>query len=81
MSDERHSITAPELASVLLKALGIHWVVSALLMVPNVLALRNVTDEQYGGIADAEAIYTTQLLTAVLVFAIGMSLLLATSES
>ena len=71
-------LTARELAWVLLKILGLYWVVSAVLMIPNVLALGNMTDEQYGGIANSEAIYTTQLLTAVFIFGIGGTLLFAT---
>ncbi|MDH3523872.1 MAG: hypothetical protein OES32_09825 [Acidobacteriota bacterium] len=78
MHDDQHHLTASELASVLLKILGIYWIVSAVLMVPNVLALRSMTGEQYDGVPGSETVFTTQLLTAVFVFGVGASLLLAT---
>jgi hypothetical protein len=70
-------MNARELATVLLKVMGLYLILSALLMAPNVVALRSASAD-LASVGGQEAIYTTQLLTALFLLGVGGTLLFAT---
>src|SRR4051794_22043104 len=70
-------MTAKELASVLLKMMGLYWMFAALLSIPNLIAVHGIAWAP-NETARPDTLFVAQLLTVVFTFGIGVTLLAAT---